>query len=113
MVRKLALSLATLLALSGVSVLFTTSAVAYDRTQGGVIPGSRDNQRFVYGRGWVPNQHRRANVGHQRGHNRAATTTTARSFQKVTSHYVGSYRVLIGQTIQQCVRSRITGEVRC
>lgn len=56
-------------------------AAAYDRTQGGVIPGSADDYRFVNGRGYVPNHHRRGRMvnthqrpmaGQHRGHNRSS-----------------------------------------
>lgn len=62
--------------------------------------------------------------GHMRGHgggdNRMATTNRQsgrsvkmRSYERMTARKVGSFQVLVGQTVQRCMRNVNTGEIRC
>ena len=115
-----------IVAFAALCLFFTLSAPATAQryySEGGVIPGSQDDAHYdARRRSWVPNRHpvRAVQAPRHRGHNRAGTvsrsggtTFTATSFTKVTARKVGSFRVLVGQTIEQCVRSRVTGEIRC
>lgn len=65
MYRKFIITSLAALAVAATLSFAPAPAAAYDRTQGGVIPGSRDAYHFVYGKGWVPNQrsHRRGHMG--------------------------------------------------
>lgn len=132
-IRKLVLSLA---GLAIGAMLSLAPALAQHHSCGGSAgegcwtPRQQQQQQRQWGLPeWKPQQRygapvlqprRHGNVAQQRGHNRAVagnrsrgTTTTASSFRNVTLTKTGSFRVLTGQTIQQCVRSRITGEIRC
>ena len=88
MFRKSALSLAAL----AVGAMFASApapAIAHDRTQGGVIPCSKDDYRFVQGRGLVSNCPRGGRVHGTRQGN----TTTVYGPPRDVAVYRGSIAV--------------------
>ncbi len=112
MIRNIVLSLVALV----VVATFTTSASAQYRRydQGGVIPCSADDYRFVQGRGWVSNCRRGGNV-HRSLHGHYGSRSTARPFSSVTvtkrSFVVPTGQIMVYRGT--CLRNTRTGEVRC